>query len=41
MLSEGIMVGRPFAPFTKWARVSMQKPEEMAYFVQTYKKLFS
>lgn len=41
MLDEGIMVGRPFLPFTKWARVSMQKPEEMAYFVQTYKKLFS
>jgi len=41
MLAEGIMVGRAFPPFTTWARVSMQKPEEMAYFVQTYKKLFS
>jgi len=40
MLNEGIMVGRAFPPFTTWARVSMQKPEEMAYFVQTYKKLF-
>ena len=27
-------------PFTTWARVSMAKPEEMAYFVQTYKKLY-
>ncbi len=41
MLSEGIMVGRAFPPYRTWARVSMQKPEEMAYFVQTYKKLFS
>lgn len=41
MLNEGIMVGRPFPPFTNWARVSMQTPEEMAYFVQTYRKLMS
>lgn len=36
---EGIMVGRPFPPMTDWLRVSMAKPEEMKYFVQTYKKL--
>ena len=41
MLNEGIMVGRPFPPFTNWARVSMQTPEEMAYFAQTYRKLMS
>lgn len=41
MLAEGIQVGRAFAPFTTWARVSMQTPEEMAYFVQTYRKLMS
>jgi histidinol-phosphate aminotransferase len=40
MRENNIMVGRPFQPFTTWARVSMAKPEEMAYFVQTYKKLY-
>lgn len=38
---EGIMVGRPFPPMLDWLRVSMAKPEEMAYFVQTYKKLYT
>jgi histidinol-phosphate aminotransferase len=38
-LAEGIMVGRPFPPKTDWLRVSMAKPDEMKYFVQTYKKL--
>jgi len=37
---EGIMVGRPFPPKTDWLRVSMAKPDEMRYFVQTYKKLY-
>lgn len=41
MLAEGIMVGRAFPPFTTWARVSMQTPEEMAYFVQTFRKIMS
>ncbi len=27
-------------PFTTWARVSMAKPEEMAHFVRSYKKLY-
>jgi len=40
MRDQGIMVGRTFQPFTTWARVSIAKPEEMAYFVQTYKKLY-
>ncbi|MEQ8407890.1 MAG: histidinol-phosphate transaminase [Gammaproteobacteria bacterium] len=40
MLNEGIMVGRAFPPFTTWARVSMQRPEDMEYFTQTYRKLF-
>lgn len=39
-LAEGIMVGRPFPPKTDWLRVSMAKPHEMEYFVQTYKKLY-
>ncbi len=39
-LTENIQVGRPFPPFRNWARVSMAKPDEMRYFVQTYKKLY-
>ncbi len=38
---EGIMVGRPFPPMLDWLRVSMAKPDEIRYFVQTYKKLFA
>jgi histidinol-phosphate aminotransferase len=41
MQEQGIIVGRPFPPMTKWLRVSMAKPNEMRYFVQTYKKLFA
>lgn len=41
MLDEGIMVGRAFPPFTTWARVSMQTPEEMAYFVQSFRKIMT
>lgn len=40
MREHNILVGRTFQPFTTWARVSMAKPKEMAYFVQTYKKLY-
>jgi histidinol-phosphate aminotransferase len=39
-LEHNIRVGRPFPPFRNWMRLSMAKPEEMMYFVQTYKKLF-
>lgn len=38
---EGIIVGRPFPPMLDWLRVSMAKPDEMRYFVQTYKKLYA
>ncbi len=41
MLEDGIMVGRAFPPFTRWARVSMQTPEEMQYFVQVFTKIMS
>lgn len=41
MLEHGIMTGRAFSPYTKWARISMAKPDEMRYFVQVYKKLFA
>ena len=37
---QGIYSGRPFPPFTKWSRISMAKPREMRYYVQTYKRLF-
>jgi histidinol-phosphate aminotransferase len=37
---KGIISGRPFPPYLKWSRVSLQKPEEMRYFAQTYKQLF-
>lgn len=40
LLAHNIKVGRPFPPFTTWSRVSMAKPEEMRYYVQTYHKLF-
>ena len=39
--NENIMVGRPFPPMLDWLRVSMAKPDEMRYFVQTYKKLYA
>ena len=36
----GISSGRPFPPYLTWSRISMAKPEEMRYYVQTYKRLF-
>ena len=41
LLSHGIMSGRAFPPFTTWSRISMQTPEEMRYYVQTFKQLFA
>lgn len=38
--AEGIYSGRPFPPYLTWSRISMAKPEEMRYYVQTYKRLF-
>jgi len=32
MEKNGVMVGRPFPPYTKWCRLSMAKPEEMEMF---------
>ena len=40
LLEHGIASGRPFPPFTKWSRISMDKPEHMRYYAQTFKKLF-
>lgn len=39
-MNHGINVGRPFPPFLDWARVSMAKPEDMAYFAEVYEKEF-
>jgi histidinol-phosphate aminotransferase len=41
LLEHGIISGRAFPPFTNWSRISMAKPEEMRYYVQTFKKLFA
>ena len=41
MRQANIMVGRLFQPYPTWARVSIAKPEEMQYFVQTYKALYT
>lgn len=40
LLEEGIYSGRPFPPLLNWSRISMAKPDEMRYYVQTYKRLF-
>lgn len=37
---NGIIVARPFPPFTDWCRVSMGKPEDMEYFAKVYEKEF-
>jgi histidinol-phosphate aminotransferase len=41
LLENGIASGRPFPPYTKWSRVSMDKPEHMQRYVQVFKKLFA
>jgi histidinol-phosphate aminotransferase len=42
MKEYGILTGRDFPPYDgTWSRISMSKPEEMEYFVQVYKRLFS
>lgn len=39
-MKHGINIGRPFPPFLDWARVSIQKPEDMKYFAEVYEKEF-
>ena len=41
MKKHGVIVGRPFPPYTKWCRLSMAKPEEMKYFNQGLDKVLS
>ncbi len=38
---HGILVGRPFPPYTTWCRVSMGKPEDMVYFAEVYEREFA
>lgn len=37
---HGIAIGRPFAPFTKWMRLSTARPEDMVFFTEVYEKEF-
>ena len=41
MKKNGVIVGRPFPPYTKWCRLSMAKPEEMKFFNQGLDKVLS
>ena len=40
LLKYDIASGRPFPPFTKWSRVSMDRPEHMRYYVKVFRELF-
>ena len=39
MEKHGVLVGRPFPPYTKWCRLSMAKPEEMERFNYGFDKV--
>ena len=39
MENHGVLVGRPFPPFTNWCRLSMAKPEEMQKFNEGFGKV--
>ena len=39
MEKNGVLVGRPFPPFTKWCRLSLAKPEEMQQFNDAFEKV--
>ena len=39
MEKNGVLVGRPFPPFTNWCRLSMAKPEEMQKFNEGFGKV--
>ena len=41
MKKHGVIVGRPFPPYTRWCRLSMAKPEEMKFFNQGLDKVLS
>ena len=39
MENHGVLVGRPFPPYTDWCRLSMAKPEEMQKFNDGFDKV--
>ena len=39
MEKNGVLVGRPFPPFTNWCRLSLAKPEEMQKFNEAFEKV--
>ena len=39
MEKNGVLVGRPFPPFTTWCRLSLAKPEEMPRFNEVFEKV--
>jgi histidinol-phosphate aminotransferase len=39
MEKYGVIVGRPFPPYTDWCRLSMAKPEEMERFNHGFRKV--
>ena len=41
MKKHGVIVGRPFPPYTTWCRLSMAKPEEMKFFNQGLDEVLS
>ena len=41
MLSQGVMVGRPFPPFRDWCRVSMGRTESMPAFATALRAVFA
>lgn len=41
MEKHGVLVGRPFPPFTNWCRLSMAKPEQMQKFNDGFGKVLS
>ena len=41
MKKHGVIVGRPFPPYTRWCRLSMAKPEEMKFFNQGLDKVLN
>lgn len=38
---KGMIIGRPFPPLTDWCRISTGTPEEIAFFTQSLKEVYS
>ena len=39
MEKKGVLVGRPFPPYTDWCRLSMATPDEMGRFIEGFNSL--